>query len=108
MNIKETSETIQKQIDDLQWAIQEMDYDFKYYRILIPDMSENPMAIQFFRHEKSKEDKLLHTFKIDFLDLFYCKNLIDFFNNEKSILLSSNAASEQIKELDLLRSNFGI
>jgi len=108
MNIKETSETIQKQIDDLQWAIQEMDSDFKFYRVLIPDMSENPMAIQLFRHEKSKDDQLLHTFKIDFLDLFYYKNLIDFFNNEKSILLSSNAASEQIKELDLLRLNFGI
>jgi len=108
MNIKETSETIQKQIDELQWAVQEMDNDFKYYRILIPDMSENPMAIQFFRHDKSKNDQLLHTFKIDFLDLFYYKNLIDFFNNEKSILLSSNAASEQIKELDLLRLNFGI
>lgn len=108
MNIKETSEKIQKQIDDLQWAIVEMDSDFSFYRIHIPDMSSNPMTIQLFRHDKSKDDQLLHTFKIDFFDLFYCKNLIDFFDSERSLLLSSSAPSEQIRELDLLRSSFGI
>lgn len=62
MNIKKEIEKIQNVIDKLQWAITDLDADYKYYYVLIPDMSENPIRVQLIRKNNIHDSEVAYVF----------------------------------------------
>ena len=108
MNIKKEVEKIQKMIDKLQWAITDLDADYKYYYVLIPDMSVNPIRVQLIRKNNIRDSEIAYTFQFDVFDIYVSRSVPEGFDLEEEFLIKTKAPQTQRDELLKIRKIFGV
>jgi hypothetical protein len=108
MNIKKEIEKIQKAIDTLQWAINDLDADYKYYYLLIPDMSVNPIRVQLIRKNNIKDSVIAYTFEFDVFEIYVSRSVTEGFDLEEEFLIKTKAPQAQLTELLAIRKIFGV
>jgi hypothetical protein len=107
MTIKERVEEIQKLTDTLQWDINQMDTDFRFYNIIILEMSD-PFTIYVLCKEKERDNALIASLLVNLADLFYCNVFLEDLSREEEHLLTTGASDAQVKEFQKIRELFGV
>lgn len=108
MSIKREVEKIQKMIDKLQWRINEMDDNFRFYYLLIPDMSVNPIKVQLIRKNNIKDSEISYVFEFDLFEVFVSRTVPQGFDLEEEYLIKTKAPQTQLAELKEIRKTFGV
>lgn len=108
MSIKREVEKIQKMIDKLQWKINELDEDFTFYYLLIPDMSENPVKVQLIRKNNIRDSEIAYVFEFDLFEVFVSRTVGEGFDGEEEYLIKTKAPEPQLAELKAIRKIFGV
>ena len=108
MNIKKEVEKIQKAIDKLQWQITDLDADYKYYYVLIPDMSESPIRVQLIRKNNIRDSEIAYTFEFNVFDIYVSRSVPEGFDLEEEFLIKTKAPQAQLAELKEIRKIFGV
>jgi hypothetical protein len=107
MTIKERVEEIQKLTDTLQWDINQMDTDFRFYNIIILEMSD-PFTIYILRKDESRDNAQVASLFVDLSDLFYCNSFVEDLEKEEAFLRKISTGDAQIKEFQKIRELFGV
>lgn len=108
MSIKKEVEKIQKMIDKLQWKITELDENFRFYYLLIPDMSENPVRVQLIRKNNISDSVIAYVFEFDLFEVFVSRTVGEGFDLEEEYLVKTKAPQAQLTELLEIRKIFGV